>query len=399
MHRLHLLALGALALHSSVVVSDTPRNGQLPARVEIVVASTTDVHGRLRGWDYYAGAPDTLRGLTRAATIIDSVRSEHPGRVVLVDAGDLLQGSPPTYVAARVDSSSPHPVIAAMNAMRYDAAAVGNHEFNYGVPALMRATSGADFPFLAANARRANGRRAFPASRIVERAGVKIGIVGATTPGAMVWDRENLAGRIVLRDIVPDVAVAVRDVRGAGASVVVVVMHSGLGGPSSYDTASTKVPAENVAARVAREVPGVDLVVFGHSHREVADTTINGVMLVQPRNWATSVSLATLALERDGRRWKVMGKRGALVQAAGHPESPTVVQATARSHRATLAWVGRSLGTTPVAWRADSARVSDVPLIDFLLEVQRRPGPGCRPAGHRPPRPGRAGGSAPGPAR
>ena len=72
--------------------------------VDIVVASTTDVHGRLRGWDYFVGALDTLRGLTRAATIVDSVRRAQPGRVVLVDAGDLLQGNPLTYVAARIDS-------------------------------------------------------------------------------------------------------------------------------------------------------------------------------------------------------------------------------------------------------------------------------------------------------
>src|SRR5919198_1794163 len=94
---------------------------------DLVVAATTDVHGRLRGWDYYADAPDPARGLTRVATILDSLRVAFPGRVVLVDAGDLLQGNPLTYVAARggADSVRPHPVAAAMNAMAYDAAAIG----------------------------------------------------------------------------------------------------------------------------------------------------------------------------------------------------------------------------------------------------------------------------------
>ena len=72
---------------------------QADSSVTVVVAATTDVHGRLRGWDYFANAPDTLRGLTRAATVIDSLRAAHPGRVVLVDAGDLLQGNPMTFVA------------------------------------------------------------------------------------------------------------------------------------------------------------------------------------------------------------------------------------------------------------------------------------------------------------
>lgn len=346
----------------------TPTEGD---STEIVVAATTDVHGRLRGWDYYADAPDTLRGLSRAATIIDSVRQRRPGHVVLVDAGDLLQGNPLTYVAARVDSAAPHPVIAAMNAMEYDAAAIGNHEFNYGLATLTRALEQSRFPFLAANAYRPNGTPAYPGSRIVERGGVRIAIVGATNPGAVVWDRDNLSGRLQIRDIVSEVAREVKAVRDR-ADAVVVVMHSGLGEESSYDTVSTAVPSENVGARVAREVAGVSLIVIGHSHREVADTVINGVTIVQPRNWATSVALATLRFARRGGRWGVAHTQGVIVRAAGHHESPAILAATQRAHDATVRYVNQTLGTTPVAWRADSARVSDVPLLDFMLDVQRR---------------------------
>lgn len=342
-------------------------------RVELVIASTTDVHGRLRGWDYFADAADPVRGLARAATIVDSVRDANPGRVVLVDAGDLLQGNPLTYVSARVDTGGVHPVIAAMNAMAYDAAAVGNHEFNYGLPTLRRALRDAKFPFLAANVRFLGRERPlFSSSRIVQRAGVRIGIVGATTPGSMVWDRDNLRGRLRVGDILPAVRAEVAAVRRRGAEVVVVVMHSGLDGPISYDTVATRLPSENVAARVAREVKGVDLVVFGHSHREIADTTINGVLLVQPRNWAASVSVATIAVERNGTHWTPVARKGVLVRVAGHAEHPAVVEAIGRKHRATVAWVNQTLGATPVAWRADSARVVDTPIIDFVLEVQRR---------------------------
>ncbi|MFP5355057.1 MAG: bifunctional metallophosphatase/5'-nucleotidase, partial [Gemmatimonadota bacterium] len=377
MHRLSLsaLALAALAAWSCAPAVSPGGLSQVAPRegdtTEVVVAATTDVHGRLRGWDYYADAPDTLRGLARAATIIDSVRQSRPGHVVLVDAGDLLQGSPLTYVAARVDSAAPHPVIAAMNAMGYDAAALGNHEFNYGLPTLTRALEQSRFPFLAANAYRPNGDRAYGGAHIVQRGGVRIAIVGATNPGAMVWDRDNLQGRLQIRDIVPEVARQVREVRDR-ADAVVVVMHTGLGEAASYDTVSTGLPSENVGARVAREVPGVDLIVIGHSHREMADSVVNGVTIVQPRNWATSVALATLRFARRDGRWRVGRKQGVIVRAAGHPESPTVVAATQRAHDATVRWVNQTLGTTPVAWRADSARVSDVPLVDFMLEVQRK---------------------------
>ena len=366
----------ALAMGGAVACAGNPapsaRGESRGESVDLVVAATTDVHGRLTGWDYYAGAPDTTRGLSRAATIVDSVRTANPDRVVLVDAGDMLQGNPLTYVAARVDSTRPNPVIAAMNAMHYDAAVVGNHDFGYGLATLGRAIKEASFPVLAANAYMANGSRSYPAYMIVRRGDVRVGIIGATTPGAMLWERDNLRGRVVLRDIVPEVRTAVAEARAKGADVIVVTLHSGLSGGSAYDTATTSVPSENVAARVAREVPGIDLIVFGHSHQELADTVIGTTRLIQPKNWATSVGVAHLVLERSGDTWRVSRSRATTIQSAGHAEQAAVVAAVKREHDATVAYVNRVVGTTPVAWRADSARVRDTPLIDFILEVERR---------------------------
>ena len=124
---------------------------QAVSPVDLVIATTTDVHGRITAWDYYANRSDAVRGLTRAATIVDSVRAANPGRVILLDAGDMLQGNPLAYVAARVSRDRTNPIIATMNAMRYDAAAIGNHEYNYGVPYLDSAVRQAKFPFLSAN--------------------------------------------------------------------------------------------------------------------------------------------------------------------------------------------------------------------------------------------------------
>ena len=285
----------------------------------------------------------------------------------------MLQGNSLTYVAARVvPADGPHPVIAAMNAMQYDAAAIGNHEFNYGVPFLERAVRQAKFPMLAANAYRPDGGVAFTQWTLVERGGARIGIVGATTPGSMVWDRDNLKGRVVIRDIVPELKSAVADVRAAGAAIVLVTVHSGLDGASSYDTVTTGVPSENVAARIAREVPGVDLILYGHSHQEMPDTTINGVLLMQPKNWATSVAVAHLTLLRTAGKWAVAQKDSRVIQSAGHAESPAVLAATDAAHRATVAWVTTPIGRTTVSWRADSARVVDTPLIDLILETERK---------------------------
>ena len=363
-----LCATGAAAQALSAVHPFT-----IAERVQLVVAATTDVHGRLRGWDYYANAPDSAHSLAAAATIVDSLRRAHPERVVLVDAGDLLQGNPLLYVAARVAPQPVHPAIAAMNVMRYDAAVLGNHEFNYGVPTLTAAMRQAAFPFLAANIRRAQGPAFVAPFTIVERRGVRVGLVGATTPGSMVWDRDNLqASRLTVSDIVPAVRQAVADARRQQADVIVVLLHAGFDEPSSYDTSSTGLPSENVAARVAREVDGIDLIVFGHSHKSLVATTINQTLLVQPRNWAASVSVATLTLERVKRTWRVVDRRGEAVVVAGHREDASVVAASAGTHRATLSWVNAPVGATAVGWRADSARVADMPITDLVGEVMRR---------------------------
>lgn len=359
--------LGGLAISASLT---SPLAAQ--ERVTLKVAATTDVHGRLRGWDYAAGRADSSRGLARAASIVDSLRRAARNRVILVDAGDLLQGNAMTFVAGRLDSLAPHPVVAAMNHMRYDAAAVGNHEFNYGLGVFDRAVAQARFPFLAANTKRLDGGHQYPGRTMVTRAGVKVAIIGATTPGSMVWDRDNLRGRLVVEDIVAALPHQVDSARAEGADVVIVIAHAGLDELTSYDTIATGLPAENPMARVAKEVRGIDAIVIGHSHREVTDTTINGVLVVQPRNWATSVAVVTLDLERRAGRWALTAKRGETVQSLGWPEQPTLVRRVARAHRAAVQYSTAVIGRTSVAWTTDSSRMVDRPLIDLIQAVQQR---------------------------
>jgi 2',3'-cyclic-nucleotide 2'-phosphodiesterase (5'-nucleotidase family) len=361
-------AYGAIAL-CAVPLRHLPAQS---GRVDLVIAATTDVHGRLRGWDYYANAADPARTLAGAATIVDSVRRSNPGRVVLVEGGDILQGNPLTYVAARVAPQPVHPVVAAMNVMRYDAAVIGNHEFNYGVPLLKRAMSQAAFPFLAANVK--EGRKPFaPSLTYITRQGIRIAIIGATTPGSMLWDRDNLRQfDITVTDIVPAVRASVAEARRRKADIVIVLLHSGLSEAASYDTLSSGLPSENVAGRVPKEIDGIDAVVFGHSHRELVDTVINGALLMQPRNWAASVALGTLTVQKVKGKWTVVQRVGRAVRVAGHAENPDVVAASNGAHAAALKWVSSPVGRTAVAWPADSARVSDMPITDLVNEVMRR---------------------------
>ncbi|MEO7217152.1 MAG: 5'-nucleotidase C-terminal domain-containing protein [Gemmatimonadaceae bacterium] len=345
------------------------------ASIDLEIAATTDVHGHIRGWDYFENRPDSALGLARAATIVDSVRAANPGRVLLVDAGDLLQGTPLTYLASRHPASSRNPIIAAMNVMHYDAAVIGNHEFNYGVRYLNGAVSQAHFPMLAANVGRTGDAHPYRAFTIVHREGVAVGIVGATTPGSNLWDASNLSkAHMRVGDIVPAVWAGVAAARVGGADVIVVLLHSGLDEPSSYDTATTGVASENVAARVAREIPGINVVVYGHSHRENPGVVIGQTLLVQPKNWAASVAIATVrATCATTSKWAPSSPATAvLVQSAGHAENVAVVRAVQTAHAATLSYVNSAIGTTPDTWRSDSARMEPTGITGFILEVERR---------------------------
>ena len=361
----------AVTLAGCVLAAGALGAQRVSATRSLVVMATTDVHGRLRAWNYYDTRADSAFSLAAAATIVDSVRAANPGNVLLVDAGDLLQGNPLTTVAARARTGT-HPVIAAMNAMRYDAAAVGNHEYNYGLSVMQRAFRAAHFPFLSANAVATRAADALPSFTIVRRGNLRVGIIGATTPGVMVWDRDNVRGRIRYTDIVPALRTAAAKARRAGAEVVIAVVHAGLDGAASYDTVSSGLPGENVVSHIPRQVDGLDLVVYGHSHREMIDTVVNGVRLMQPRHYAATVGVATLALARRGHRWTVTGSRGQSVTIGGHAESPEVLRVTDAAHRAALAYVAESIGVAPVAWRADVARATDMPITDLVGEVMRR---------------------------
>lgn len=340
----------------------------------LVVLGTTDTHGWLLPFDYYTGR-ETPHGLARLVPQIDSVRAAHPGRTVLVESGDLLQGNPLAFVHSRLGASEVHPVATAMNLLRYDAAAIGNHEFNYGSAHLDSVARASEFPWLSANIYRAGtAEHAYRPYTIVERAiagrTVRVGITAVTPPGVLIWDRENVAGLLDFPDMVGAVRPVVAEMRARGADVVVVAAHSGLEG-SSYDPAATGVPVENAAASMAREVPEIDVILMGHTHREIADTVIGSTLVMQAKNWAASLAAAELDLASDGRTWRVVGKRGRILRPAADAGAPALEAALAGAHERTRAYVGRQIGTSATLWESTAARTRDTPILDLVNEVQR----------------------------
>ena len=337
----------------------------------VVIVATTDIHGRVLAWDYVrdAAAPG---GLSRAATILETLRARYPGQVVLVDAGDLLQGNPFATFYARYDKRQPQPVVDALNALQYDVATPGNHDFDFGVDFLRRASTEATYRYVSANVADSTGTPLFPQTVVLQRGAVKIGITGFTTPGVMLWDRTQLAGRARVRRIAGAAAGAIARLDGEGADLKIALIHSGLGVESSYDT--TGVGPENDAAALASLATKPDLVIVGHTHREIRDTVINGVHFVQPKNWAQSLSVVHVWLARDGAgsRWRVATIRADLIPLATVAELPRFTKRLDAPHEAARLWAATPIGTAGPGFDARYARVQDTPLLDFINEVQRR---------------------------
>ncbi|MGH7531391.1 MAG: 5'-nucleotidase C-terminal domain-containing protein [Gemmatimonadales bacterium] len=347
---------------------------QAPAAdtAHIVLVATTDVHGRVLGWDYVrdSAAPG---GLSRAATILDSLRAGHPGAVVLLDAGDLLQGNPFAAFFARHDDRQPHPIVDALNALQYDVATPGNHDFDFGLELLRRAGTGAAYRYVSANVADAGGAPLLAPAVVLPRGPVRVGVTGFTTPGVMLWNRAHLAGRARVRRIADAAPAALARLEQGGADLTVVLVHSGLRGGSSYDT--TGIGPENDALALATVTPKPDVVIVGHSHRERRDTVINGVHFVQPKNWAQSLSVVHVRLSREqgaGSRWAVTEIRADLVPLASVPEQPRFVRRLEAAHEAVRLWAAAPLGTAGAGFAGRYARVQDTPLLDFINDVQRR---------------------------
>ncbi|HEX2168111.1 MAG TPA: 5'-nucleotidase C-terminal domain-containing protein [Longimicrobiales bacterium] len=343
----------------------------------LVLMGTSDVHGRLYNHDYYTGET-TEHGLALLKPRIDSIRAANVGRTMLFDSGDLLQGNPLGMVYARIHGDEPNPIIRAMNLLDYDVAAVGNHEFNYGLQHLGRAVSLAAFPFVSANIFRAGTQRhafaPYVLLPVATPAGdtLHVGVTGNTPPGVHLWDRDNVSGILEFRDVVSSVRDVVGEMRAHGADIVVVLSHGGLEG-TSYDTLTTGLPPENAAAELARRVPDIDVIFLGHTHREVADTTINGVMLTQAKNWATSLAVATLELRSHGAgEWSVAQKHGEIVRPHPGVVDRAFMDSLRWEHERTVAHVNARIGEATERMDAREARVRDTPIIDFVNEVQRR---------------------------
>lgn len=346
--------------------------------VKLRVMETTDIHTNIINYDYYADAPTDQFGLAKTATLIKAKRDEVKNSL-LVDNGDLIQGNPLADYKAKVDvleEGEIHPVYKAMNLLGYEVGNLGNHEFNYGLDFLNQSIAGAAFPYVNANVYiddqdqdPTNDKNYFTPYVILDKEVVdenggkhtlKIGVIGFVPPQINIWDKNNLEGKVITKDIVETANKFVPQMKAEGADLVIAVPHSGFNKvtPSGND--------EN-AVYYLSTVKGIDAILFGHAHilfpgdksfEGVAGVdpikgTINGVAAVEPGKWGDHLGIIDLTLQKEKNTWKVVDSQSAVVPIYDKVNKKPLVDADAaileavkEDHEGTIKYVRASVGSS-----------------------------------------------------
>lgn len=337
------------------------------------ILHTTDIHGSLLPWDDLADKP-AARGLTRVATLIKRARAEGQS-VLLLDAGDATAGSPLTSVW-HAQAVGPEPVTLAMNALAYDAMAVGNHEFDFG-PAGMALTRGAaHFPWLSANIAAQAGSEAFAPSLVKTLPnGIKVGVIGLTTPAVpQLADSSRYAGYGFASPIDAAKREVARLRETQHCDVVVALVHAGFEeDPKSGEKRVGDAPGENFAVALASQVTGLDVILMGHTHVTIGSQTIGGALVTQAGKWAEGLGRVDLTLARayTGAPWAVTARRAQVIAVTDSvPADTSLTRLLAPYAAATKAAMLSTICDTRVALTAPGGRFADNPLWQFIHRAQ-----------------------------
>ncbi|OOE82647.1 2',3'-cyclic-nucleotide 2'-phosphodiesterase [Salinivibrio sp. PR6] len=363
--------------------------------INLRVIETTDIHTNVMDYDYYKNKPSQKIGLVRAATVVKQARDEAQN-ALLVDNGDLIQGSPMgDYMASKgIKPGEVHPVYKAMNLLNYEVGNIGNHEFNYGLAFLKESINDANFPYINANVFDAEtGEHYFDPYLIKEYQlkdedgdshTIKVGYIGFVPPQIMTWDKANLEGKVIAKDIKQTAEKLVPEMKAKGADVVVAIPHSGI------SQAPYKAMAED-SVYYLTDVDGIDAIAFGHSHAvfpgedfanipgaDIEKGTINGVASVMAGRWGSHVGVIDLALEQVDGQWQVTDSNAharpifdrannkALVEA-----DKAMLDAVEADHKATQDFVNQPIGKANDVMYSYLALLQDDPTVQIVNLAQQ----------------------------
>ena len=346
----------------------------------ITILGTSDMHGNIWGFSYEDSKETDNNGMARLSTYIQQVLAENPN-TILIDAGDDIQGTIMTDDIYNKIPEEPHPVVAAMNYMGYDAMTLGNHEFNWGIDTMQKILSQAQFPVLAANVKDASGGFVTGAGwTIVEKDGVKVAVIGVVTPDVPIWDggKEGVeactyeAANTAVKNAIAEI--------GDGADVIVVSAHMGMYAEFDEDGGSDS------AQKILDDNPEIDVLQVAHNHVVVSetqgDTVIGGV-----RNGGRDIARFDLTLDQNNH---VTDATVEIVDMTGVTPSQALrdIELVKESHQKTIDFItgggsgedgegGAALGSTTAKFQPvdeiaglPEGKLQDTAVMDLINKVQ-----------------------------
>jgi 2',3'-cyclic-nucleotide 2'-phosphodiesterase / 3'-nucleotidase len=344
-------------------------------KIELVILETSDVHGNIFPITYGNNQSADV-GLGKIASLINKERANNP-QILLVENGDLIQGTPLTYHYARINNKRPNPMIVLANELNYDAAVFGNHEFNYGKEILTAAVKESNFPWLSANIiNKGTGEPYYGKPYIVKEFdnGLKVGVLGLTTPYIPNWEQPQHIEGMRFSDAVETARKWVRLLKEEEkVDVVVVSYHGGFECDLETGSHTETLTGENQGYQICQEVDGIDVLLTGHQHRQIAGNTVNGVIVVQPGHNGISLGKVTLHLEKNENGWKCVNKSSELLSVNGVEADSSLLEKVQAYETDTQEWLDQPIGKIEGDMLVKSPmeiRTKDNPLIEFINRVQ-----------------------------
>ncbi|MBU3143532.1 5'-nucleotidase C-terminal domain-containing protein [Clostridium sp. CF012] len=264
------------------------------------ILATSDMHGRFLPYDYAVNAADTSGSMAQLQTVIKELRAANPN-TILVDNGDTIQDNS----SSLFNNDEMHPMVLAMNEMKYDTWSLGNHEFNYGIPTLQKISSKFTGTVLCGNVFDKDGKSLGQPYKIIEKDGVKIAIIGMVTPHITKWDGPNLIGYTVTNPVV-ETRKVVDELKGK-VDVMIATIHAG---------ENTEYGNGDSARELAKACPELTAIVAGHAHSTITQVKEGNVIITEPNKGASQLAKIDIKLTKnaDGK-YSVVDAKSDLVYA------------------------------------------------------------------------------------
>lgn len=342
---------------------------------EIVILQTSDVHGNIFPINYATNEYADV-GLGKLATLIHQEREKN-AQTILIDNGDLIQGTPLTYHYAKMQSHLPNPMILLANKMGYDAAIFGNHEFNYGKEMLQNVVDQSEFPWLSATILDEVTNEPYYGKPYIIKDfpnGLKIGILGLTTPYIPNWEKPEHIQGMKFIDAVDAAKYWVDYLKNEKkVDIVIVSYHGGFERHPETGEQTERLTGENQGYQLCMDVPGIDVLLTGHQHRQISGMSINDVIIIQPGNTGIALGKVTLTLQKDQECWKVVEKHSELLSTKNVQADIELLAPIKIYEQATQTFLDQPIGKIDgdmIIHDPMAVRLADNPFIEFINQVQ-----------------------------